>query len=305
MKFLINSFSLLRTQTVFGMAALWFVLSNCTQPLQQQSSPSNLSGGNTAEAVPNPSTSSVIWSDGFDNNNWENSWKIKSSGSWGLDNAEVISDPTGRFNRILRVRYPAGSASPSVSREQGVDIGGMGFYANLGIPPTNALRLSYFVRFPENFDFVKGGKLPGLFGGTVTSGGDIPDGTNGFSTRLMWRRQGEGEVYAYLPSSEKYGTSIGRGAWQFQPGVWYHVEQEVILNQPNQEDGRIRVWINNELVLNRGGLVFRTTDRLKIEGIFFSTFFGGGDPSWSTPKDVYTDFADFSVSAVTFQTSSP
>ncbi len=305
MKFLINSLSNVRTQTVFGMATLWLVLSNCTPSVQQQSSPSNPSGGEVAEAIPKPSTASVMWSNGFDNRNWENSWKIKSSGSWGLDNAEVISDPTGQFNRILRVRYPAGSASPSVSREQGVDIGGAGFYANLGISPTNALRLRYFVRFPENFDFVKGGKLPGLFGGTVTSGGDIPDGTNGFSTRLMWRKQGEGEVYAYLPTSEKYGTSIGRGAWQFKPGIWYEVEQEVILNQPNQEDGRIRVWINNELVLNRGGLVFRTTDRLKIEGIFFSTFFGGGDPSWSTPKDVYTDFADFSVSQVTVQTSSP
>jgi hypothetical protein len=102
--------------------------------------------------------------------------------------------------------------------------------------PVDALELTYQVRFPEGFDFVKGGKLPGLYGGTMHSGGDIPNGTNGFSTHYMWRTGEEGEVYAYLPTSEEHG-----------------------------------------------GLQFRTTDELQIEGLFFSTFFGGGDESWASP----------------------
>ncbi|NET48353.1 MAG: hypothetical protein F6K09_06420, partial [Merismopedia sp. SIO2A8] len=123
----------------------------------------------------------------------------------------------------------------------------------------------------------------------------IPDGTNGFSTRFMWRKDGEGEVFAYLPNSSDFGTSIGRGSWRFQPGKWHHIEQEVVLNDPGRENGRIRVWLDGEQVLDREDLIFRSTSELKIEGIFFSTFFGGGDKSWATPKDVYIDFADFSV----------
>jgi len=222
-------------------------------------------------------------------------WGVIDRGSWGMENMQAIADPSGRFDRVLRVYYPAGSASPTVSRNSGAPLGGAQFYANLGMTPTDSLLLSYYVCFSENFDFVKGGKLPGIFGGTVTSEGKIPDGTNGFSTRFMWRRNGDGEVYAYLPTSEKYGTSLGRGNWQFQPGTWHHIEQEVFLNQPGQFDGSIRVWVDGQLILDRRGLLFRTTDTLQIEGIFFSTFFGGGDSSWATSKDVYADFADFSV----------
>ncbi|NEP19274.1 MAG: polysaccharide lyase [Leptolyngbya sp. SIO4C1] len=195
------------------------------------------------------------------------------------------------------MHYPAGSASPSVSRQTGAPLGGAQFYANLTLPPRSARRLSYYVRFSENFDFVKGGKLPGLFGGDGASGGNIPDGTDGFSTRLMWRRAGKGELYAYLPTSENYGTSIGRGAWQFQPGVWYLLEQVVRLNDPDRSNGQIQVWVDGDLVIDQGGLRFRQVESLQIDGLFFSTFFGGGDASWATPHDVYIDFADFSVSA--------
>jgi hypothetical protein len=30
--------------------------------------------------------------------------------------------------------------------------------------------------------------------------------------------------------------------------------------------------------------------------VFFSTFFGGSDPSWATPRTQHTDFAAFAVS---------
>lgn len=60
---------------------------------------------------------------------------------------------------------------------------------------TSAL-LSYSVWFPANFSFVQGGKLPGLRGGSDTSGcsgGNQTNGTSCFSTRLMWRSGGAGE----------------------------------------------------------------------------------------------------------------
>jgi len=223
-------------------------------------------------------------------------WGIQSRGRWGMDNLEVLADPSEAFSSMLRVHYPAGSASPSVSRRDDVPLGGTQFYANLGIAPQTSLRLSYYLRFSDNFDFVKGGKLPGLFGGEGASGGAKPDGTDGFSTRFMWRREGDGEVYAYLPTSDAYGTSIGRGNWRFQPGIWYHLEQEVTLNQPTRANGRVRVWLDGNLVLDEGNLEFRTVDQLQIDGLFFSTFFGGNDASWATPQDVYIDFADFTVS---------
>jgi len=227
---------------------------------------------------------------------WLDAWGAQARGSWGLENVSVQNTPEGRFNRVLRVRYPARSASPSVARRYRVPIGGAQFYADLGLSPQTSLRLSYDLRFSDNFDFVKGGKLPGFYGGEGASGGDNPDGTDGFSTRFMWRRRGDGEIYAYLPTTtDEYGTSIGRGNWRFRRGVWHHLEQEVVLNRPNADDGRIRVWFDERLVLDQGGLRFRTVDSLQLNGLFFSTFFGGNDRSWATPRNVYVDFANFAV----------
>ncbi len=252
-----------------------------------------------AISMESTTATTVLWQGTFSSTtDWLSQWGKQDRGDWGLQNMQVIPDPEGQFTKILRVSYPAGSASPAVARKTEAPLGGAQFYANLNITPQTALRLSYYVRFSKNFDFVKGGKLPGLFGGKGNSGGKIPNGEDGFSTRFMWRRKGDGEVYAYLPTSKKYGTSIGRGNWRFDVGKWHHIEQEVVLNQPTQKNGRIRVWFDGKQVLDENDLTFRRVDRLKVEGLFFSTFFGGDDPSWATPRDVYIDFADFSVIAV-------
>lgn len=225
-------------------------------------------------------------------------------GAFGMDQAEIrtaeagdrpVVDGRPAFDRYLRVRYPAGSASQTVMRETGAPSGGAQAYLYYDGRPADTLVLRYYVRFPDGFDFVKGGKLPGLFGGTVTSGQHIPDGSNGFSTRLMWRTDGEGEVYAYLPSSVQHGTSIGRGQWVFPTGKWTEVRQEVRLNSPDREDGEVAVWVDGRMVLDSAGIRFRTSEELGIEGVFFSTFFGGDDPSWASPIDQYADFAAISV----------
>ncbi len=237
----------------------------------------------------------TLWSGNFQQN-WHQGWQVQAQGSWGGGNLQTIRQPQGKFPEFLRVHYPARSASPSVSRKNNVPLGGSQFYASLGIAPQERLRLSYSVRFPGNFNFVKGGKLPGLYGGIGNSGGTIPNGRDGFSCRLMWRKNGAGEIYAYLPSSKEYGTSLGRGNWRFKPGQWQRIEQELWLNQPGQADGRARVWVDGKLVLDQKDLIFRTAPELQIDGIFFSTFFGGGDRSWSTPQDTEIDFANFEVS---------
>ena len=72
--------------------------------------------------------------------------------------------------------------------------------------------------------------------------------------------------------------------------------QRVQLNTPGASDGEVTVWQNGRQVLHQRGVTFRSTDQLKIDGLFFSTFFGGGDASWATPVDQYADFAGFSVS---------
>jgi hypothetical protein len=221
-----------------------------------------------------------------------NGVKYWDHGSFGFDLTTLVAEAGAPGGNLLRVTYPAGSAS----KRAGGEDGGAQAYLKLGGGPVDELYLQYQVRFQPGFDFVKGGKLPGLFGGTVNNGQNIPDGTNGFSTRYMWRADGDGEVYAYLPTSQEHGTSLGRGCWRFVPGEWTTIQQRVKLNTPGAANGEIVVWQDGKQVLTKTDLTFRSTDQLKIDGLFFSTFFGGGDSSWATPVDQYADFAGFVIS---------
>jgi hypothetical protein len=248
----------------------------------------------TPEARAPRANEASTWKGEFSRADWMSEFAPKRSGKFGLDNLSIESE-SGPFQRFLRAKYYKGGASPSASRRVGVKEGGGQFLGSLENGPVDHLFLRYYVRFPNDFDFVKGGKLPGLYGGTEISGGRIPDGTNGFSTRFMWRTGGQGEVYAYMPSSPKFGTSLGRGSWTFARGRWQCIEQELLLNTPGQLNGVVRAWLDGEPVYSNERLLIRTSPSLQIEGVFFSTFFGGGDESWAPPSDTYADFASFAT----------
>jgi hypothetical protein len=218
--------------------------------------------------------------------------------NWGTKkNVEILRPDTSDIGEpALRVKYPEGTSSPSDNGK-----GGAGFYSALEMPAgTDRACLRYKVRFPKDFDFVKGGKLPGLFGGKAPSGGDKVDGKDGFSMRLMWREDGKGELYEYIANKgEKtdYGLSVGRGLWTFPTGRWVTIEQEVILNDPDRADGIVRLWVDGKPILEQDDIAYRTASDESISGLMFSTFFGGSGKDWRTPQDQYVDFGDFRLYA--------
>lgn len=209
---------------------------------------------------------------------------------WGTKNIEVLSpQQTGLGETGLRVLYPEGTSAPSDNGK-----GGAGFYATIdALAGAERACLQYKVRFEPGFNFVKGGKLPGLYGGDAPSGGDEVTG-DGFSMRFMWRENGQGELYEYVVNKDSdYGKSVGRGLWTFPTGRWVTIEQEIILNDPQKKNGIARVWIDGEPILEQRGIVYRTQGDVYVDGLMFSTFFGGHGEKWRTPRDQTADFADF------------
>jgi len=222
---------------------------------------------------------------------------IRPDSIWTPSNLALLYCSRHPKEAILRVFYPISSASPKVTRGYGAPPGGTEFLVISGTRPHSGMSLSYQLRFSDNFDFCKGGKLPGLFGGRRWSGGNIPNGTDGFSTRYMWRTGGQGELYLYIPGLVDSGLSVSAPGWTFERGRWHTLEQRVDMNTPNLQDGRVRVWLDKKLLLERDDIRFRTTQHLGIEGIAFSTFFGGGDPSWASRVDAHIDFCQINISA--------
>jgi len=162
----------------------------------------------------------------------------------------------------------------------------------------NQCTLSFNVRFPENFDFVKGGKLNGLYGGEANTGGKKPTGKDGWSSRFMWRENGRMVIYVYHVNQKSiYGDqlnwSLNDHPVYIKTSEWTKLTQRVTMNSIGHADGRIEVWMNDKKVLDRHDFLFRTTENLKIDGYYQSTFFGGSSKEWATSKTEHLDFDNF------------
>jgi hypothetical protein len=235
-----------------------------------------------AEVMPCSERMPIIWSLRFQEPLGQWLQDLPASRIWGTQNMAL------QRRNVLEVTYPKGSIDPAATT---APQGGAGFLHPTAKKLSSGC-LTYEVRFDPNFKFVKGGKLPGLYGGDAPAGG--ADTQRGFSTRYMWRSGGAGEVYAYLPSKTgTYGESIGRGSWSFVPGQWQRLEQEVAVNHPGQSDGVLRVWVDGKLAIEHTDMVYRTNNDVLVTGLMFSTFFGGHDPSWASPKTQQATFRNF------------
>lgn len=208
---------------------------------------------------------------------------------------------------VLRVSYPRGSGT----FDSGGPAGGCNFKARPHALPAKDVTLHYRVRFASNFEWSKGGKLPGLFvGHGDASGGQ--HAAKAASARLMWLRDGQAVAYTYPPAGVKqsaeylaqartkgrYGDEVFGGAkLKFrEPGRWNDVVLRVKLNGFDEDgrplhNGMLSLSVNGRAA-SVGGVVWRRYPDLKVEFITVTTFFGG---SWTSPVDTYSEFHGFSV----------
>ena len=233
----------------------------------------------------------ILFFSGFESESWFSSWGL----AWGpepSDQGSIVMGSEALERRSLRVKYPKGTFSSGGGLQSLTDFG------KLGLEPRESIYLRYYVRFEPGFDFVKGGKLPGLAGGKGNTGGHKPSGTDGWSARAMWRADGKIVQYVYHPGQpgdygEDFEWNFGGCPRFFKPGRWYCLETYVQMNTPGKKDGVIRSWLDGEMALEIIHLRFRDVDSIKIDKLYFETFFGGGDASWATPRDQFAYFDDF------------
>ncbi|EJD48745.1 hypothetical protein AURDEDRAFT_112840 [Auricularia subglabra TFB-10046 SS5] len=314
---------------------------------------SDSGGSDASDADPpslDPTTPSFGWPPEDDPSNRD----ARPAPSW--------ASPTGT---MFQVRYPAGSVNPGSDPRGGADFYALPTSLASAFLTARNVTLAYSVYFPADFDWVKGGKLPGLYGGHETcSGGDTAESC--FSTRMMWRDGGFGELYLYAPRDKQggnvcrtppksvceteYGLSIGRGSFKFTQGGWTRISQTVVLNTPGVADGRLDLDVNGQRAMSVANVYYRNEPTLDqpwsrrtpgdsaaslrreergskrdldrsaatarwrppiivfdsptssqalgavgFSGLFFSTFFGGHEEDYATPKDQYSYFGDFSI----------
>lgn len=195
--------------------------------------------------------------------------------------------------RWLRVTCRAGEIGPAE--------GGAGWRWPFG--RQEQAELVYQVRFDPEFDFARGGKLPGFGGGPENVGGGTrPTGENGFTARLMWREEGRGEVYVYhLDQPEETGESLPFPEdFRFPPGETVQVRLALTMNRPGQRDGVVRCWTTlpgqpERLMVERRDLCWRTVETFGVDSLYFQTFHGGSSRNWAPQHDCWVEYAEFQV----------
>ncbi|RXK37991.1 hypothetical protein M231_04777 [Tremella mesenterica] len=218
----------------------------------------------------------------------------------------------------LVATYPAGIYGLSGS---GFNFYTEGIHSNVDVTSANEVLLSYSVFFEDGFDFNKGGKMPGFFGGTsldsakTCSGGRQDGRSECFSARLMFRTNGMGEFYNYFPTSATqptgycstppmstcnpdYGDSIGRGSFNWTPGQWVTVAQRLKMNDVGQKNGEQELFVNGKSVLSLSNLEIAVEEGTKVYGIMAQTFFGGSGSDWASPKDQSAYFKDWTLAVL-------
>jgi hypothetical protein len=194
------------------------------------------------------------------------------------------------YGSYVETCYPAGSSSPS----SGVP-GGAQARLPIAAGARDDATLTYQIRFPVGFTWVKGGKLPGLCGGQCWTGSN--NGPGGFATRFMWRTGGAGEVLLSDATTTDYGSDLGLGLWHFQAdGRWHVISQHLHLNTPGSANGYIDVTYDGALVAHLTGITFRTDTTTHTDSLMFSTFFGGHDSTWAPTTAQRIDFTAFRLS---------
>ena len=222
-------------------------------------------------------------------------WEVIGSKESWMNQALITDSEAHSGNQSLRITYQPDEIS--------------GGSAVWNLPSENEYYLSYWVKFDDDFDFdgpkKSGGKLPGLGArdeaGDLCSGGQTCTGDNGFSSRYMWNKNGKAILYLYhMDKPGKYGEGFSfegsdGSEKYFQRGKWHNLIQRVKINDGNQSNGEIDVWMDREKVLSIDELKFVTNNQ-GIDSLYFSTFHGGNNSDWLPEREVYSYWDDFVVS---------
>lgn len=196
----------------------------------------------------------------------------------------------GMSGNVLKAMFPTGKFGPLP-----------GLQWKVSFCPSMVAKLKYKLFIPKGFDFVKGGKLPGLAGGTGNTGGLVPTGRDGWSVRFMFKEAGKLCAYAYYPGMrEQFGEKMflkkGEQFFRLPIDQWVEITLKIEMNDPDRENGSLECRVDDELLLQKDDMEFRRSEDLAIDHFLFSTFFGGADKSWAPENDCELYFKDIVVS---------
>lgn len=221
-------------------------------------------------------TDSVLLDENFETEGYAGSFT--SSYRQGTNDARV-SDPSKLGSKSLQVQIPEGEHYGMAAMFDPVEAGAVD-------TELTEMYAGYWVRFSSDFD---GGKYASKLPGPVNvepggaKGGEPATGQNGWSARGGFSDAGSDGIdlgyYVYhMDASGDYGDfwtaeTVPRGKWL---KVHQYIKLNTVSGGSANRDGQLKMWIDDELRIDKSGLRF--TDDLSLGcNYWFDIYYGGPD----------------------------
>jgi Polysaccharide lyase 14 len=204
-----------------------------------------------------------------------------------LENLNVVRLKKGPAPVAMSVELPKGSAAPTLSV---VPRGGISFaWQPRSLKAKSTVCLSYHVLLPSDFDFNLGGSLPGLVGETDQS-------TDRFLVRPSWHQGGTVSVTnSVILDGKKFKQVADAEGVTLPRGKWVQIDQEVVLNAPEQENGILRLWIDGALAIDKADIAYRVKPDIAVSGVAADFFYNAEDVAGRAPTDAKVMLTPFEV----------
>ncbi len=219
---------------------------------------------------------------------WRN-WVGNNDLAYAAENENLAVDASTDNRKSLRQKLAPASKGSTRS------------VARAGLTPGKTYRLTQSVYFEPGFDWGgknEGGKLGfGLGGGSAPTGGLVR--TDGFTLRFMWRGNKDGTAHIALYSyaadrGQKYGADYPLEGFDAPIGKWFELSMELTVNSATGvADGSVRAWADGVLRVERNNIAWQTSGgQPSVQDLFYTTFYGGNDTSWSPDHTTHVRFSD-------------
>lgn len=191
-------------------------------------------------------------------------------------------------------RHRSGRQSLKATFSRNEDVGS----AIREIEGSRHVKVGFHDRYDAGFDFAAGMKILRL------SSFDAAAQRNNFDIVLESRASRAGDNYCgqtdttYLSIAYNGGPvdwGIVDAPFVFERGRWYAIQVEVHLNQPGQADGQLRVWVDQQKVIERNGMNLVGSSTAPINRVGFGGWYSNAAagrnpcPDPAAPSTHYLD----------------
>ncbi len=178
------------------------------------------------------------------------------------------------------------------------------FQEQLGKEPEE-IYFQYSLRFANDWNPKRGGKLPGIAGtyGKAGWGGRKVNGRDGWSARGLFSGQKNGRtpIGYYCYHADMQGRYGSHWVWEIEDlgylanNRWYRIKQYAKMNTPGKNDGILRGWVDGKLAFENTDIRMRDVDALKIETVWINVYLGG---TWSAESEHHLYIDNVTISSL-------